>query len=197
MYLEHRDTGFPRLINQKGYKIGVEVGVRDGGYSIRLLRDSKLEKLYGIDIIQLPQAKNLEFIYPNRYQLLIKKSPDAASLFNDEFFDFIHIDAGHSYKDCKDDMEGWFPKLKKGGCFSGDDYIVFDNPTEGVYGVVQAVEEFVENNQIDNLYISGIRTYDKASRIRFATEQGVELAAKFKGEFNNFNQTPQWYFFKD
>lgn len=193
MYLEHRDSGFPKLINELNLEIGVEVGVREGGYSERLLRDSNIKLLFGIDVIQYRSAKNLETKYNNRYKLIIIPSPDVSLFFKDNYFDFIHIDAWHSYESCKMDLNAWWPKLKKGGVFCGDDYIVFDNPKEGKYGVVEAVEEFVKYNNL-KVYVTGLLDSDK--RIEWATEQGIELSKKFADLPNNFQQTPNWYLIK-
>jgi Methyltransferase domain len=33
------------------------------------------------------------------------------------------LDANHSYESVKEDIEAWFPKVKKGGLFAGHDYI--------------------------------------------------------------------------
>jgi hypothetical protein len=49
-------------------------------------------------------------------------STETAALFPDGFFDWIYLDAMHDYNNVKMDMEAWWPKLRDGGLFSGDDY---------------------------------------------------------------------------
>jgi predicted O-methyltransferase YrrM len=78
----------------------------------------------------------------------------SADLFPDEFFDFIFIDADHSYEAVVKDIQSWWPKIKKGGIFAGDDFIPEDgdiwliNHDTGVseyagkFGVRRAVTEF-------------------------------------------------------
>jgi Methyltransferase domain len=66
-------------------------------------------------------------------------SHDAAALFPDEHFDWAYIDASHFYDDVKRDLEAFFPKLRKGGYFAGDDY---DRRGIWDHGVTRAVDEF-------------------------------------------------------
>jgi hypothetical protein len=42
--------------------------------------------------------------------------------YKDESIDFIFIDGDHSAKGFRKDLELWYPKVKKGGVFSGHDY---------------------------------------------------------------------------
>jgi len=50
------------------------------------------------------------------------KSQDCASVFQDNFFDFIYIDGSHYYEDVKQDIIKYLPKLKKDGIFAGHDW---------------------------------------------------------------------------
>lgn len=52
----------------------------------------------------------------------IKKSSEKASKdFDDESLDFVYIDASHKYKDVKNDIKSWLPKVRKGGWIGGHD----------------------------------------------------------------------------
>ena len=51
-----------------------------------------------------------------------KDSIVAAASFENEYFDFIFIDANHDYSSVISDIESWNPKLNKTGIISGDDY---------------------------------------------------------------------------
>ena len=72
-------------------------------------------------------------------------SQEAAENFPDGYFDLIYIDADHTYEGCKADMETWWPKMKPGGFFTGDDYSNSHAPVTGVkFGVIKAVNEFAK-----------------------------------------------------
>lgn len=49
-------------------------------------------------------------------------SLDAATIFPDEYFDLVYIDADHGYHAVVQDIKVWLPKVKKGGIISGHDY---------------------------------------------------------------------------
>lgn len=191
-----RDDGLPLVINCLDYKVGIEIGVREGGYARHILEKTKMPKFYGLDILRIKNAENLTVEYPGRYIYCIGNSHEYYKNFKDDFFDFIHIDAGHSYEDVKKDLNFWYPKLKKGGLFSGDDYINFINPQEGKYGVVEAVNEFINNNNL-TCYCTGIESHLESDRDKWATKQGRELTKKWILNCeNNFEQTPCWYLWK-
>ena len=74
---------------------------------------------------------------------------NAVTHFPDEYFDLIYIDADHSYESVKQDIEDWFPKLKKGKFLIGDDYVNSKTRGTGVkFGVIEAVNEFAKNNKL-------------------------------------------------
>jgi hypothetical protein len=75
-----------------------------------------------------------DYIKPIRME-----SVEASKQFKDESIDFIHIDAAHDYDNVLKDIKAWYPKVKRGGLVTGDDY--------GWDGVYRAVNDFfgVEN----------------------------------------------------
>ena len=48
--------------------------------------------------------------------------PEILNKFKDEDIDYIMVDGAHEYEPVLDDMENWWPKLKKNGVMFGDDY---------------------------------------------------------------------------
>lgn len=48
---------------------------------------------------------------------------EAVDLFPDEYFDFVYVDGyAHTGEEGGSTFEHWWPKLKPGGVFAGDDY---------------------------------------------------------------------------
>ena len=70
-------------------------------------------------------------------------SVEASSKFEDNSLQAVFIDASHEYKDVKEDIEHWLPKVKRGGILCGHDY----HPSW--QGVVKAVHETLGQNNID------------------------------------------------
>ena len=88
-------------------------------------------------------------------------SVNAASAFPDAYFDWVYIDALHTKQGSLNDMRAWWPKLRPGGLFSGDDFADTEDVPEWHYsreslskhlrwvaevndqGVVRALRDFV------------------------------------------------------
>jgi len=142
---------------------GIEIGVQKGEFSKEILSSWKGEKLYLVDCWQKQEnyddiankddneqeenykqtLKNVEK-YKKRVKVIKAFSKDAANSFEDGFFDFIYIDANHSYEAVKEDLNLWYPKLKDGGMFCGHDFLegrFYDSD----FGVKSAVTEFARS----------------------------------------------------
>mmetsp|Transcript_18159 Transcript_18159/g.33756 ORF Transcript_18159/g.33756 Transcript_18159/m.33756 type:complete len:258 (-) Transcript_18159:31-804(-) len=137
-----------------------EIGVCQGDTSRKILERGPQSQLLlvdawdAVDIYTAEEgARNLEItienlahIAPERYTMLRMSTSQAVSQVADASLDFIYLDAGHMYADAKQDINAWWPKLKPGGIFAGDDYyngFVLD--AGYTFGVRDAVEEFFGN----------------------------------------------------
>lgn len=151
---------------------GAEVGVQLGYFSQVLLDNLDIDTLFlidpwevgsdknseathygeGLDLqtaysteeeLQLVQDKFKEEISNKKVVLKRGFSYEIVDSFPDDYFDFIYIDACHLYDSVKADLKDFFPKLKVGGLMCGHDYInLWD------FGVIQAVNEFVESSDV-------------------------------------------------
>lgn len=148
----------------------VELGVFEG-FNFNLMIEHKPEIAIGVDIwlddgvisrndSGYPQ-KRLDKMYNNVMNLIADKpfvkiykeyTFDVAKQFPDEYFDLIYIDADHTYEGCLKDIKAWYPKIKKGGFITGDDYSHYKAKYTGVrFGVIEAVNEFFKDNIIYEL----------------------------------------------
>ena len=59
-----------------------------------------------------------------RWLMLQNSTTAAATLFPDGHFDWVYLDATHTYAEAKRDLEVWYPKVRVGGLVSGHDYQV-------------------------------------------------------------------------
>lgn len=133
--------------------VGVELGVAAGRFSEKLLRKSQLSLLYSIDAWagdrghdEAEQAKAEELLKPYgaRSKIIKSRFSDAVKLFDDGYFDFIYIDGyAHTGQEMGKTHEEWWPKLKAGGIFSGDDY------SEKYPKVIEFVDKFAEKHNLE------------------------------------------------
>lgn len=83
-----------------------------------------------------------------KYHLMIGNSTIIAEKYYNESFDFVFIDADHTYESVKNDILTWLPKVKKGGVIAGHDYF---SEGEGYEGLRKAVIEIF--GKVDESYI--------------------------------------------
>jgi len=167
-YIRNRSE-FPYILNSKGLlNEGVEIGVWKGEFSEFLLSHWKGKKLYSVDpwrsfadnsykdqmnIAQLEfdkihdGVKTLLAPFGSRSEMVRDLSSSAASKFKDGQLDFVYIDAQHHYEAVKEDIQLWYPKVKKGGIVAGHDYL--DGKIgDSEFGVKKAVDEFARENNL-------------------------------------------------
>ena len=164
----------PSLLNHLNLNgKGAEIGVWTGGFSEEVLKKSNLSILFSVDSWKRYDEKIYEDLdnisqegfeqiynqaferlkkYGKRSKIIRNTSYDSCKLFDDRTLDFIFIDANHSYKASKEDLELWWPKLREKGVFAGHDYIN-GALSVGIYGVKRAVNEFVAKHK-QHLYVT-------------------------------------------
>lgn len=99
------------------------------------------EELYNFVVKKFDQFKNVR---------IFRNKTDKIQEFKNDYFDFIYIDADHSYDAVKIDLENCFLKIKNNGILAGHDYGINPNKTNNQYdfGVKKAVDEFcIKHNQ--------------------------------------------------
>lgn len=79
-------------------------------------------------------------------QIIRDLTINAAKQFSDNFFDFIFLDADHSFGGCYSDLVYWYPKVRLGKFLAGHDYGQRIRKTFGVY---DAVNKFALENNLE------------------------------------------------
>jgi len=169
-----RKVSFPRLFNQLGYKVGVEVGVGQGRFTKEIAIQCPDMKIYGVDAWKLhfglthhETQDDMEHSYDTaKWRLAPYKnieltrgwSVDVVKEFEDNSLDFVYIDAAHSYKNVTEDIKVWSKKVRSGGLVMGHDYTdPIPDRKKGyykeVYDVKHAVNDWVKKNKIKPLFI--------------------------------------------
>lgn len=129
---------FGYTLKDLGFKVGAEIGVCTGRFSLSLLNNIPGLKLYGIDpwksyseYVENPVNQDrMEALYQRtkrrtagyNCELIRKTSMDAVKDFKDNSLDFVFIDGNHSFKYVIEDIYEWSKKVRPGGIVAGHDY---------------------------------------------------------------------------
>lgn len=155
----------PEFFKELGFKIGVEVGVDEGGYTEAFAKSGL--QIYGVDpwkvyrdyenrgdqaTLDLKYAHTQRVLAPYPDCTIIRKtSMEAVENFEDESLDFVYIDGNHNFRYIAEDISEWTKKVKKGGIVSGHDY---EGGGRNRF-VTYIVNAFVKSYGINNWYIIG------------------------------------------
>lgn len=139
----YRETLISTLLNQRNCKVGVEIGTFKAEFS-RSILERWDGRLYMIDPWRplgedyedssnhaehlnayREASENLKG-FEDRSFMLRGLSSQLVDLFEDNSLDWVYIDGNHAYDFVKQDLELWWPKLKKGGIMSGHDFLLID-----------------------------------------------------------------------
>jgi len=133
--------------------IGLELGIGNGTSFCSLLQNCpNIKTLYGVDSWKpykdyikdvydgkpsnlYQDEKDIEFWKVTAYQyikhsgfkekaiILEKDSNDALNDIPNNYLDFIFLDAHLTYEQIQNDLRVWYPKVKKGGLYTGHDWL--------------------------------------------------------------------------
>lgn len=152
--------------NKDNELVSCEIGVQSGSFSNQILQEFSLVDKHILVDCWKEQSRDVyndaanrndqeqENIYnsclnnlksfKNKIDIIRKMSDDACLDICDNYLDYLYIDGNHSYEAVKNDLNNWYPKMKKNSVISGHDYV-----KTPIFGVIQAVDEFCVKNKLD------------------------------------------------
>lgn len=150
------------FFNEKGYKVGAEIGVAEGRFSEILYQSIPGLQLFcidpwtpyegswrGKDYQKGAYQQAVERLSKYNAKLIKKNSLEASFDIQDNSLDFVFIDGCHRFNYVMLDIILWNQKVRKGGIVSGHDYCHFKDS-----GVVEAVNAYTQTNKIELNIIS-------------------------------------------
>lgn len=146
--------------------VGLEIGCAAGDTSEWLLRSLPNLQWIGVDPYtdyvdwNTNYLINQESAYQNFADRIVKKNPDRTKFYRmtsddavkeilDESLDFVFIDGIHTYEQVKKDCISFFPKVKKGGLFSGHDFTTIAAVNKAVLEFKDAVDPTIQIKTAD------------------------------------------------
>jgi hypothetical protein len=146
------------LVNRCLPKHGIvmEVGTDNGTFAETILKYSEPRELHIVDITlaKFPRDRFASPITQGRVRLHESDSVEALRRVPDRYFDWVYIDADHSYEGVRRDLEEARKKVKRDGLLVLNDYIFWSHREFVQYGVVQAVNEFCLGDDWEMLYLA-------------------------------------------
>ena len=151
-----------------------EVGVAYGEFTRKIFDNLNPDIFYAIDIFSggpgsdfmertdwldsnLGQKDFLKKKFVNEIKngkFIIKEgfSWEVLETFDDDYFDYVYLDAAHDYESVKKDIDVLLKKVKNNGIIQFNDYTYFDLISRVPYGVIRAVDELLVNNKHEILF---------------------------------------------
>lgn len=153
--------------------IGCEVGVWKGDFSQEILRIVKPRKLFLIDpwayqpqfqnswyggtiaknqgdMDEIYESVKKKFASRNNVQIVRKMTAQLSDEIPDDCLDWVYIDGNHQYEYVLNDLESYYPKMKRSGIICGDDY---DRGKAPPYPITDAVHEFLRRGTCELIWI--------------------------------------------
>ncbi len=138
--------------------IVAEVGVAEGYYSRIILDTLSPQKLYMIeydhDYVELLRRRFSEEINQGVVEIMEGDSVKMLDKLKDDSLDFVFLDATHDYEHPKNELQICKDKVKDSGIIAGHDYTRFSMWESGQFGVIEAVNEFIIQNDYEMIYLT-------------------------------------------
>ena len=146
--------------------ICAELGVAYGEFSDQVLETVKPKLLVLVDSypnkgnfvdegnLKYIEKKYQKLVNEKKIQIINKDSIEAASMFKENFFDWIYIDTTHSYHQTLGELRAWKNKIKSDGYILGHDYIMGNWIDDIKYGVQEAVHQFCVEENWEIVYLT-------------------------------------------
>jgi len=138
-----------KLVKRFKARTIAEIGVCMGNTAAEVLNDNEIDFYFMVDHWKdTPELyeKVLKNFDADNVSVMRMDSSDALAIVPNECLDLVYIDAGHTYKKTRQDILGWYKKLKPGGVLVGDG---FNHPRHPKYGVAQAVRKIFAKKDIN------------------------------------------------
>ena len=153
--------------------VAAEIGVAVGDFSAAILKFAEPQKLHLIDPWEYQDRADYHQDPNNITQSLADQrfaavenrfggevasgkveihraySTEVACDFEDGYFDWLYLDAMHTFDAAIADLEAFWPKLKPDGFLLGHDYANHEEAEKMDFGVVEAVNKFVDRTGCD------------------------------------------------
>ena len=169
-------TDLLRLLPKDG--VVAEIGVAEGAFSKTILENAKPRHLHLIDPWQFQEIEEYQADPNNvsdtqndgRFRYVAERfteemeaglvtlhrrlSGDAVNSFEDGYFDWIYLDGSHTYQNVVEDLDNYDAKIKADGFILGHDYTNHIEAKKMNFGVVEAVNEFVNDKGYEFLILT-------------------------------------------
>lgn len=134
--------------------IVAEIGIGYGTFSEAIYEICNPKNLYLIDIKKHKSNTLDNLLEKNNIEIKLGKSNIELNKFQDGFFDWIYIDANHSYEYVIQDLNIANNKIKTDGLIICNDYIYYSHVENIKYGVIDAVNEFCIKNNYEIIFLA-------------------------------------------
>jgi Methyltransferase domain len=136
--------------------IVAEIGTLHGDFAREILRIANPRELHLVDQTIQSRARELAEDPSLKGRVDVHKSDSAETLqsFPDAYFDWIYIDAQHTYEGVKRDIVAAAAKVKSDGFLVFNDYTMWSYVEMQPYGVVAAVNEFCIQHDWEFAYLT-------------------------------------------